>query len=413
MKGTLLVIRLALGGIFENKMRAFLTMLGIIIGVGSVIAIMSIGAGAQSLITGSIQKIGTNLVAVIPGGGDEDGGPPASAFGMVITTLTYEDAKALEKLPNIEAMVAFSNGAGDAVYGNKSVGINFSGVTSGYTAVHNHQIAEGRFFTEQEERSGARLAVLGIEMKEEFFPLSDPIGKKIRIKDQSFTIIGVLERKGSTMINNPDNQIFVPLATSQKILLGVHHVGIIRLKVDKEENVDLVVQRIKNTLRYRHGIRPGDDDDDFTISTLSKALDIFKSVTDGIRLFLAAIAAVSLVVGGIGITNIMLMSVKERTREIGLKKAIGATPKQIKNQFILEALVMTGLGGSMGIIGGVVLSYLVAVIANYLDYDWDFVITPLAIVVSFSVSVLIGVVFGIYPARKAAHLNPIDALRYE
>lgn len=411
MKSYLLIIRLALGGIFENKVRAFLTMLGIIIGVGSVVAIMSIGAGAQSMITGSIQKVGTNLIGILPGSGD-DNGPPASAFGMVITTLNYDDAKALEKIPNVAGMVAFANGSGDVVYGNESQYLTFSGVTAGYTIVHDHQVERGRFFTEQEERSGARIAVLGSTVKEDFFPFTDPIGKKIRVKDQSFTIIGVLEPKGSSMVNNPDTQIFVPLSSAQKILLGIHHVNFIRLKIDSEENIDLVIERVKNTLRYRHGIRP-DEDSDFIVNSLSKALDMFKSVTDGIRLFLAAIAAVSLIVGGIGITNIMLMSVKERTREIGLKKAIGATPTQIKNQFILEALMMTGIGGLLGIIGGIIFSWIVALIMHYLDYSWDFIITPVAIIISFSVSVLIGVLFGIYPARQAANLNPIEALRYE
>ncbi len=414
MKNTSLVLRLAFAGIFENRIRAFLTMLGIIIGVAAVIAIMSIGAGAQSLITGSIQKMGTNLVGVLPGASN-DSGPPAAAQGIIITTLTYDDAKALENLPHIDGISAYANGNGEIVAGRETVNGTFSGVTAAYPIVENHEVEFGRFYTDSEERTSKRVAVLGAEMKDELFPnipTQNVIGEKVKIKDAKFTIIGVLEKKGSSLASNPDNQVFVPLSTAQKILLGQQHLGLIRIQVDEERYVPIAMKSIEDTLRYRHKI-DNPEDDDFSVRSLSQALETLTSVTDALKFFLASIAAISLIVGGIGITNIMLMTVKERTREIGLKKAIGAKPSQIQNQFILEALIITGIGGTLGIILGASLSYLIAVVAWNLEYTWEFHVSFFSVALSFFVALFVGVVFGMYPARKAAKLNPIDALRYE
>ncbi len=411
MKRYLLTIKLAISGIFANKARAFLTMLGIIIGVGSVIAIMAIGEGAQSLITGALKNMGTNLMAIIPGASD-DSGPPASAMGIQITTLTYDDAQAVERIPHVIGVSAYSRGSGEIVYNNRSILGNFSGVTADFPKVENIKTAKGRFFTAKEEKSIKKVAVLGQEIKEELFPFTNPLGKKIKINNQKFQVIGILEKKGSSIGGSTDSQIFLPLSVAQKNLLGVHHLGMIRFKIDNEKNIDIVKERVKRTLRRRHGIK-NSKDDDFTVRSMVQALEVFDSVTNALKLFLSCIAAISLIVGGIGITNIMLMTVKERTQEIGLRKAIGARPSQIKNQFILEALVITGLGGIIGIIGGTLLSYIVAVVARMMDYNWDFIITPSSVLTSFFVSVFIGVVFGIYPAKKAAELNPIDALRYE
>lgn len=411
MKSELLAFRLAMAGIFENKARTFLTMLGIIIGVASVIAIIAIGAGAQSLITGSIQKMGTNLVGVLPGA-SSDKGPPSSALGITITTLTYDDAMAIKQLPHVAGISAYANGNGEITYGRETEDGTFSGVTADYPAVENHPVEVGRFYTDNEERTAKKVAVLGSEMKDKLFPYTNPIGEKIRVKNEKFTIIGVLKKKGSSLVNNPDNQVFIPLSAVQKILLGQHHLGLIRIKVDEEQYVPVVMESIAKLLRYRHRI---DDpiDDDFSIRSLSQALDTLKAVTDGLKFFLASIAAISLIVGGIGITNIMLMTVKERTREIGLKKAIGAKRTQIRNQFLLEALVVTGCGGLIGIIFGAVISYLIALIAWKMQYTWVFSISPFSIVISLVVSIGVGVIFGMYPAQKAAKMNPIQALRYE
>lgn len=412
MQGYLLTIRLAIRGIFVNKGRSLLTMLGIIIGISSVIIIISVGAGAQSLVTNSIKSFGTNLVGVLPGKVSEKAGPPASVYGIVITTLTYDDAKAVARLPYIKGIAAYSRGIGEMSHGSRSIDGNFSGITASYPVAENHKVALGRFFTEEEEGSSAKVAVLGDDIRESLFPNTNPLGEKIKIKDESFTVIGVMERKGAVAFGTADNQVFVPLSTAQKLLLGVHHLGFMRIQIDTEEHVPIAVDGIRKLLRYRHKITDPADDD-FTVISAEQRLEVFTSVTDGLRIFLAFIAAISLIVGGIGIMNIMLMTVKERTREIGLRKSIGATPNQIKNQFVVESMVLTGLGGFVGISFGVLVSFLIAFGASSMGYLWDFVITPESVITSLSVSLFVGLIFGLYPARKAARLDPIQALRYE
>ncbi len=308
--------------------------------------------------------------------------------------------------------MAVIEGNGDIVFQNRSINANFRGTTASYQEVSNHYVREGRFFSDAENSSIANVAVLGAEMKEELFPLSSPLNEKIKINNQTFKVIGVLEKKGTSAIQNYDNQVIIPLLTAQKELLGVNHVGLIRAKVDSEKNTSVTEQRVTELIRKRHNIL-NPDNDDFSVRSLSQALDVLTTVTDGIRFFLASIAAISLIVGGIGIMNIMLMIVKERTREIGLRKAIGAKPRHIKNQFIIEALVVTVSGGIIGILSGIILSFLIALGINYVGYDWKFIFPPSSAVISFSVAFLIGVIFGYYPAKQAAELNPIEALRYE
>lgn len=412
MPSIFLTIKLAIRGLLVNKGRTLLTMLGIIIGIASVIIIISVGAGAQSLITNSIRSIGTNLVGVLPGKGG-DSGPPAAVLGIVITTLTLDDAKAIEKLPGVEGVSAYSRGFGEMTAGNVQTEGTFSGITASYPSVENHEVALGRFFDVQEEQSAARVAVLGDELFRELFPnTSNPLGEKIKIKNEAFTVIGVLAKKGQAGFSNPDQQVLVPITAAQKLLLGIRHLGLMRIKIDRAENIAPAMEQIRSTLRFRHDIkRP--EDDDFTVTSLEQALAIFTVVTDALKLFLACIAAISLLVGGIGVMNIMLMTVKERTREIGLRKAIGATPRQIQNQFVIESMVLTGIGGLIGMSIGSLVAYLVAIVAKNLEYNWDFLISADSIVVSLSVSLIVGILFGFYPARKASRLNPIEALRYE
>ncbi len=411
MNNYLLIIRMAFDGILGNKLRAFLTMLGIIIGVSSVIMIMSIGAGAQSLITNSLQELGTNLVGVLPGNSD-DSGPPASAFGIEIKTLTREDAEALSVLDNVTNVAEYVRGVGELSIGNRSINGNYSGVTASFLEVEGHEMAEGRFFNSIEENSGVKLAVLGADIVDELSPISSPIGQRVRINNVNFRVIGVLERKGSFLVNNPDNQIYVPIATAQKILLGEDHLGFIRLTVEDESRIDVTMDQVRKILRFKHEI-DNPENDDFSVRSISQALDVFVGITRGLSFFLAAVAGISLIVGGIGITNIMLMTVKERTREIGLRKAIGARPSQIKSQFILESSVITILGGILGIIFGVAISFVVSLVVNNLGYVWSFEISLFSILLAFVFSFAVGLIFGTYPATKAANLNPIEALRYE
>lgn len=370
MKNAKVISKLALKALLQNRGRSLLTMLGIIIGIMSVISIIALGNGAQSLITGAIQRIGTDVISVLPGASD-DKGPPASAYGIVVTTLTNEDAEALRSLPHIEYVEGSVNGNGSISHESRSTSGNFSGVSYQYQEVENHEVISGRFFTENEADSLANVAILGGDMQELLFPYSDPIGEKIKIKGEVFRIIGVLERKGSTLFENPDNVVLVPLETAQKKLLGYSHLNQIRVKVDDEENVDLVTTEIISTLRYRHNISDPDSDD-FSVRPLSSALETFTAITDGIKAFLALIAAVSLLVGGVGITNIMLMTVTERTNEIGLRKAIGAKPIDIRNQFILESIVLTVVGGVLGILMGLLLTITVYFLARNSGLEWEF-----------------------------------------
>jgi putative ABC transport system permease protein len=405
------IVKLALKNLLVKKTRTILTMLGIIIGVASVVSIMSLGKGAESLITGSIQRIGTSAMSVLPGASDEKG-PPASVFGIVIKTLVRKDASDISKIPHVLSVTEYARGNGEVSTYNKSIPADFSGVSANYPQTEKHETLEGRFFNAAEENSSAKVAVIGMDIKDELFPNKSPVGEKIKINGISFQIIGLMKKKGSRAFGTSDNIIFVPLNTAHKVLLGTRHLNMIRLLVDKEENIPRVKERIEKTLRSNHGIK-NPDSDDFSVRSLAQALDVFTSITLAIRFFLAAIASISLIVGGIGITNIMLMTVKERTQEIGLRKALGAKPKDISRQFIIEATVLTTIGGSIGILSGIFFSFFATILIKYFGYDWVFSIPLNSIIVSFAISVLVGLIFGVYPAKSAAKLNPINSLRYE
>jgi ABC-type antimicrobial peptide transport system permease subunit len=399
-----------------NKGRSFLTMLGIIIGIGAVIIIMAVGAGAQSLILAQVKSLGTNLVGVLPGKSDSEG-PPASALGIITTTLTYDDAMALankKNAPHITAVVAYSKGVGTASWGANNYDTNFNGTTSGYLDVEGGGVALGRFLTSDEEKNLSRVAILGSTVKNELFGDSNPIGQKIKIKKHSFEIIGVMKERGTVAFQNYDDQIFMPLKTMQKLISGVDYLGFLRAKVDATENIDSTILDIEETLRDRHDIKDRSGaSDDFTVRSAAQALDVIKTVTDALSYFLAAMAALSLIVGGIGIMNIMLISVTERTREIGLRKAVGANTFNILSQFLVEAVTITLLGGVIGISGGTLIAFLISLGAKALGYDWEFLVSIMSIVLAVSVSMAVGLGFGLYPAAKASRLDPVEALRYE
>lgn len=389
-------------------------MLGMIIGIGSVIIVMSVGASAQGLILNEIKGVGSNLIGILPGATSE-GGPPAAVLGVTVTTLKYEDALALAKtanVPHAAAVASYVKGSGNLSWQNRSLDAGITGTTASHIKVEDADVETGRFITEEEEKGIARVVVLGSQINEDLFQGQDPIGQTIKIKRENFRVIGVMKERGSVAFQNQDDQVFIPLRTAQKLILGINHLGYIRLKVDSSEFLDQTVEDAKQTLRDRHNI-DNEVDDDFTVGNMQQALDVFGQVTDALKFFLAAIAAIALLVGGIGIMNIMLVSVNERVREIGLRKAVGAKRRNILNQFLIETMVIALGGGLIGVLVGVTFSGLVALVAQYLGYRWDFIVTVGSMILASSVSAFIGLIFGLYPAYRASKLNPIEALRYE
>lgn len=399
--------------ILKNRLRSFLTMLGIIIGVMSVVIIMSVGAGAQSLILNQVKSLGSNLIGVLPGKSD-DNGPPAAILGIVVTTLTTDDLKAIlgGGNPHIETGTAYVRGADTVTGGEQKTDTTFVGVNASYPNVEDAILAQGRFFTDDEDRSLARVAILGSTAARGLFGDDDPIGKNVKIKKTNFNVIGIVKERGVSGFQDQDNQIFVPIQTAQKLLLGINYVSFMRVKIDTGDHVDTSVEFIKSILRDRHDIS-NPDNDDFSVRSANQGLEVLTVITNALRFFLAAIAAISLIVGGIGIMNIMLAAVEERTREIGLRKAIGATRKDISQQFLVETSLITFFGGVIGIVLGVTISIIVAHVAQSQGYQWDLVISPISIFLGVAVSIIIGLLFGISPAKRASRLNPIEALRYE
>lgn len=409
-------IRTAATALLANKARSFLTMLGIIIGVAAVIIIMSLGAGAQSLILAQVKSLGTNLIGVLPGSSDDEG-PPSSVMGIVITTLTYEDSLALaekKNVPNLIATAAYSKGVASLSWSKNDYETNLNGTTVSYLDVEGGDIAEGRFFTKEEETNLARVVILGSTVKKELFGDSEALGQHIKIKKQMFEVIGVMKSRGKVAMQDYDDQVFLPIKTMQKLIAGVNHLGFIRGKVDSEENVDRAIEDVKATLREQHDIKDkSGEDDDFSVRSAAQAVEIITEITSALSYFLAAIAALSLIVGGIGIMNIMLVSVTERTREIGLRKAVGANNGSIMLQFLCEAITITTIGGLIGIASGVLISFLISVVFQVLGYSWEFAVSFFSIMLAVGISAAIGLIFGLFPARRASNLQPVEALRYE
>lgn len=407
-------VKISFKNIIAAKWRSFLTMLGIIIGVASVIIVMAIGAGAQALILNEVQSIGSNLVGVLPGASDEKG-PPASVFGVVVTTLKYDDLQALlrkKNVPNAVDGAGYVTGSAAASYKENSFSSSFQGVSSSLPNVEKVTLKSGRFFSKEEEINLSRVAVLGYNRANDLFPSVDPVGKSITLKNLNFIVVGVMNEKGSSSFSNPDDLIFVPLFTGQKLLLGINYLNFVRVKIDNEGNLERAVADIKSTIREQHNIKDPANDD-FSVRNTAQALSILTNITNVLKYFLVSIAAISLVVGGVGIMNIMLIAVNQRIREIGLRKAVGAKNNNIIYQFLIESVAITLSGGILGIIIGILISYLAAIIIRSLGNTWEFIITWQSVTLATSVTIAIGIIFGMYPARKASKVSPMEALRYE
>lgn len=399
--------------IIRNKVRSLLTMLGIIIGITAVMIVLSVGESVQGLILNEVKSIGSNLVGVLPGHAEKNG-PPSSVFGIVITSLKYEDGEAISKenYPHIESLAMYISGSDVITIGDKKVSSTFYGTTATYLDVQSSSIERGRFFTKEEEVGNAKVVVLGNQIAKDLFGEQDPLGQKVKIKKTNFTVIGILKGKGGSLVQNEDGNLFVPISTAQNILLGVNHISLIRIKIDKTENINETIEYVKSILRERHNI-VNEKEDDFDVRSTAQALESISSITNALRFFLAAVAAISLIVGGFGIMNIMLATVQERTKEIGLRKAIGAKNADITRQFLIEAMAITFISGIIGIIIGSLFLILISIIINAMNYHWELIISPMSVILGCVVSIGIGLIFGIAPARKASLLNPIEALRYE
>lgn len=395
----------------ENRGRSALTMLGIIIGVGAVVLMTSLGKGAESLILGSVSSFGSDLIYINPGSPDE--GLVAGSITSV-DRLKYRDYLNLRKSDFLENVTPFLVYDAILVSGDENQKAQVVGTTNGYSKALNFYPQKGRFIEDFDTASSARIVVLGYKLADRLYGDKDPVGEDLKIKGLNFRIVGLMEEQGGNAFESYDDMAFIPVTTMQTYLFGVDYVQTIMAQA--KGDIDQVVIQTRETMRRLHNIDNPNDElskDDFNIITQEQAVGIFTSVSSVLTLFITLIASISLVVGGIGIMNIMYVSVNQRTREIGLRKAVGATSWDILLQFLLEAVVLTMIGGVLGVLGGVGFSFLLSKIIVRFQATWQFQLNYEALLISLVVSILIGIVFGLYPARRAAGKNPIEALRYE
>ncbi|MBN1873198.1 MAG: ABC transporter permease [Anaerolineae bacterium] len=405
-------VRLALKALTANKLRAALTMLGIIIGVGAVITLMSVGTGVQSYITEQFQSIGSNLFFVIPGNFQQELTRPAY--------LTLKDTEAMQdpmQAPNVLRVAPIAAGEARVTVPGKDKSVEVQGVPANYAQIREWYPGVGTFITEEDERAQARIAVLGKSTADYFFPENPlPIGEIVRLNGVPFRVIGVMEERGGSSFGSEDEVVIIPLSTAYTRIFprrtpqGEPRMQVSYVQAVNEDRMEAAIEEVSQILRDRHHILPGDPDD-FSVISQSDIIGTFEQITGVLTVFLGAIAGISLLVGGIGIMNIMLVSVTERTREIGLRKAVGARKRDILLQFLVEAVMLSMVGGLIGIMlggaGATAVSYFLR------DEGFKAVLTAQAILLATLFSAAVGLFFGIYPAQRASQLNPIDALRYE
>jgi putative ABC transport system permease protein len=402
-------LKISIRALRVNKMRSALTMLGVIIGVGSVIAMLAVGKGASMELQKQISSIGSNLIMVVPGATSAGGVRMGSGTR---STLTTADADAILKdCPAVSEVAPIHSGTAQVVYGNQNWATGITGSTASILSVRDWSLSAGRSLNEQDVKSASKVCLLGQTVVDNLFGAIDPLGQIVRIKKIPFKVVGILDIKGQTpMGQDQDDTVFVPVTTAQKKLFGTSIPGMVRIimvKAKNKESLRSAEIQINNLLRQRHRIGPKDEDD-FTVRNITQYMEMAEQASKVMAILLGSIASVSLLVGGIGIMNIMLVSVTERTREIGIRMAVGAKTWDIRFQFMIEALMLSFIGGIAGIGVGILVSNILANTAG-----WNTVVEMNSIILAFGFSGLVGVLFGYYPAHKASLLEPIEALRYE
>jgi putative ABC transport system permease protein len=408
-------LKTAYEGLYSNKARSLLTILGIVIGIAAIILIVSIGKGAEQLILTQVEGMGADMLVLRPG--KEPTGPSDMADMLFSDSLTQQDVEALKKRNNVPDLIAIAPSV--VVSGNVSYkGETYRPMMFGWSAefmsdMFNLYPEEGVLFGEEEIEQKAHVVIIGSKVKEELFGENSAVGKKIKIKNRNFRVVGVFPEYGQSMFFNVDDVVLVPYTTAQTYLLGINHYHEIIIRVSDPEYIDRTAYDIETTLRERHNIS-NPEDDDFFVQTQQGIVDQIGTILSVLTLFLSSVVAISLIVGGIGVMNIMLVSVTERTKEIGLRKAIGATNNDILFQFLVESTALTFVGGIIGVVLGAILAILASIGLSYaLNEAWNFSFPISAALLGVTVSSAVGVVFGLYPARKASKKSPIEALRYE
>ena len=403
----------AVGGLKTHKSRSALTILGIVIGITAIILVMSLGQGAQNLILSQVQSMGSKTIAIVPGRHPKG---LTDVFSTFTDSLKQKDLDLLikkENVPHLAKVMPVVFGSDVATYGTEAYQTTIFGVTDLFAQIYDIYPDQGRLFTDDETKSYADVVIICSKIKDELFGGDEALGQKIKIKGKGFRVIGILSKKGQSTFLNFDEVAIIPYTTAQQYVFGIKYFNRLVVEADSEANVEQTVQDITITLRNSHNITDPDKDD-FFIETQAQAMEMVGTIMNVLTMFLAAVAAISLVVGGVGIMNIMLVSVTERTQEIGLRKAIGATEKNILIQFLLEAVILTALGGIIGILLGASLSFLVSIIlSSTLALDWAFTFPVQGALLGLGVAAGIGLIFGLYPARQASLKSPIEALRYE
>ncbi|MBU1921814.1 ABC transporter permease [Patescibacteria group bacterium] len=409
-------IEIALKTLKTNKARTFLTLLGVVIGICAVIVVVSAGNGLEQYITSQVEAFGTDTIEIEIKTPNTEQASAENATGMVggisVTTLKIEDAEAVIEHPNISNAWYGVMSQNLLSYQGEVKKAFLMGLNAAFKEIDKWEVADGRFFTDEEDKSLSRVVILGSKVKDKLFGDSDAVGQNIKISRLNFRVIGVMEERGSMMFFDWDDMAIVPARTMQKKMMGIDHVSFIFAQMIDTSIGDQTVEDITMLLRERHGTTDMKNDD-FAVMSMEQANEMMAVVFDGLTILLLALVSISLVVGGVGIMNIMYVSVTERTGEIGLRKAMGARGRDIMGQFLWESLIISFVAGGVGIVVGNAISYLIAWVASTQGFAWDFQVSIFGILLAVGFSAVVGLIFGLYPARKAASLDPIESLRFE